>query len=91
MSEMQETAPPEGCDRKFKVVYTIIERGPDKKPVWLRIGAGFINRDQSMNVRLDAVPTNGTLHIRDYVPIEEYRGRRNEETVSLRTQNGVNS
>ncbi len=51
--------------RTWKAVYTIVERtGMDKK-LWIRIGTAFVNRDQSLNVRLDASPTNGQLHIRD--------------------------
>lgn len=49
-------------------VYTIIER-PDgqggERKYWLRLGAAFINRDGSLNVKLDALPVNGTLHIRE--------------------------
>lgn len=47
----------------WKVVYAVIERGPKKH--WLRIGLAFVNRDGSLNVRLDAVPFTGQLHIRD--------------------------
>lgn len=47
-----------------KNVYTVIE-GADRKPRWLRIGVAFVNTDGSLNVRLDALPTNGTLQIRD--------------------------
>ena len=47
----------------WKVVYAIVERGPKKH--WLRIGMAFVNRDGSLNVRLDAVPLTGQLHIRD--------------------------
>ena len=76
MNELEEVV--ENGGRKWKAVYTIVERsqgsgaaeGGDRK-FWVRIGTAFINRDQSLNVRLDAVPTNGTLHIRDWVPPEE--------------------
>ncbi len=64
-------------DRKFKLVYTIIDRGADKKPFWLKLGIANVNRDGSLNVRLDAYPQNGTLHIRDYVP-DEQRFRRDD-------------
>ena len=47
----------------WKVVYAIVARGPKKH--WLRIGMAFVNRDGSLNVRLDAVPLTGQLHIRD--------------------------
>lgn len=50
----------------WKVVYAIVERGPRKH--WLRIGMAFVNRDGSLNVRLDAVPLTGQLHIRENSP-----------------------
>ena len=51
--------------KPYKVVYTVVERKRDGKPYWVRIGAAFTNRDNSLSVHLDAVPTNGTLQIRD--------------------------
>ncbi len=58
----------EGAGRvPWKVVYTIIERGKGRR-VWLRVGVAFVNRDQSLNVRLDAVPLSGQLHIREAPP-----------------------
>jgi hypothetical protein len=30
-----------------------------------------VNRDGSMNVTLDALPTNGKLHVRDFTPRDE--------------------
>jgi len=58
----------EGAGRvPWKVVYTIIERGRGRR-VWLRVGVAFVNRDQSLNVRLDAVPISGQLHIREAPP-----------------------
>jgi hypothetical protein len=50
--------------RGFLTVYTIVERGPERRH-WLRIGIAFVNRDGSLNVRLDAIPANGQLHIRE--------------------------
>jgi hypothetical protein len=57
---------------KFKMVYTITERG--EKSFWTRIGIANVNRDGSLNVRLDAIPVNGTLHVRDWTPREEQAG-----------------
>ena len=51
------------------VVYTIVEREKDKKKLWIRIGTAFRNRDGSLNAMLDAVPTNGSLHIRELRPM----------------------
>lgn len=55
----------------YKVVYTIVERARDGKKFWLRIGAAFTNRDGSLNVYMDALPTNGQLQIREWQPYEE--------------------
>lgn len=50
----------------WKAVYTVIESsGRSERPLWLRIGTAFVNRDGSLNVKLNALPVNGTLHIRD--------------------------
>jgi hypothetical protein len=56
----------------MKVVYTIVERG-EGKSYWVRIGVGFVNNDGSINLRLDAIPTNGTLQIREWEPPPERR------------------
>lgn len=48
-----------------KYVYTIVEREGLDKPQWIKIGLAFVNKDSSLNVRLDAFPMNGTLHVRD--------------------------
>jgi len=54
---------------KFKVAYVITERGD--KTFWNRIGVAFTNKDGSINVKLDALPTSGQLHIRDYEPRDD--------------------
>ena len=58
--------------RKWKAVYTIIEKdganGAEGRKFFCRIGTAWVNRDDSLNVRLDAMPVNGTLHIRDPQP-----------------------
>lgn len=59
-------------------VYTIIERGEDQKPRWVRIGIAFVSRDGSLNVILDAVPVSGKLHVRDFREREEGVPRRSE-------------
>jgi hypothetical protein len=51
--------------RPPKAVYTIIERRESGRKHWVRIGAAFENRDGSYHVRLDALPTNGVMHIRE--------------------------
>jgi hypothetical protein len=55
---------------KYKVAYVITER--NDRTFWNRIGVAFTNKDGSLNVKLDALPIGGTLHIRDYEPREEF-------------------
>lgn len=56
----------ESSGRSPLVVYTIVARERDGRKFWVRIGSAFRNRDGSLNAILDAVPTNGTLHIRAF-------------------------
>ena len=49
--------------KMFKVLIPV-ER--DGKTYWVRSGIAFENRDQSLNVKLDVLPTNGRLQIRDF-------------------------
>ena len=55
----------------MKVVYSITER--NGKSFWNRIGVAFVNKDGSINVKLEALPVNGELQIRDYVAKEDKR------------------
>lgn len=45
-------------------VFTIKDRGADQKAYWLRIGSAWSNKDGSLNIVLDALPTDGKLHVR---------------------------
>lgn len=43
-------------------------RGEDKKAYWREIGVAFTNRDGSLNLRFEAVPTDfnvATIQLRD--------------------------
>src|SRR5262249_4592303 len=62
---------------KMKTVYAITERGG--RSFWTKIGVGFANRDGSISLRLDAVPVNGTMQVRDYEPREWERKSREVE------------
>lgn len=53
---------------KMKIVYMISER--NGKSFWTRIGVAFVNSDGSLNVKLEAMPISGEMHIRDYTPRE---------------------
>lgn len=61
--------------RTWKAVYTIVERQGSEKKYWVRIGSAFVNQDQSLNVKLDAMPVNGSIHIRDIDEEELERAR----------------
>jgi hypothetical protein len=52
-------------DNKMKAVFTIIETGDPTKPIFRRIGTGFVNQDGSLNIFLDALPVTGKLYVRD--------------------------
>jgi hypothetical protein len=51
--------------RDMKAVFTVVERGQGKSH-WVRVGVGFTNKDGSMNLHLDAIPTNGKLQVREW-------------------------
>jgi hypothetical protein len=55
----------EQTNRTMKVVWTVVDRGQGKS-FWTRVGVGFVNRDGSLTLRLDAVPINGTLQVREW-------------------------
>jgi len=63
--------PPGGGRTPQKRVYTIIDKGEGQKAFWCSIGAGWVNRDGSFNLLLDALPVNGKLQVRDWEPREE--------------------
>lgn len=52
-----------------KSVYTVIER--DGRSYWTRIGVGFTNRDGSLSLHLDALPTNAKLQVREWESPEQ--------------------
>lgn len=51
-----------------KAVYTVIDR--NGRPHLLKLGVGHVNEDGSIDLELDAIPTNGKLHVRDVAPSE---------------------
>ena len=71
---------PSSDESKMKICYSISEREGQAKAYWTRIGVAFVNNDGSFNVLLDCVPVNGKIHIRDYVPSDEYGDGDNDDT-----------
>ena len=53
----------------IKDVFTIVKNG--EKDYWNQIGKAFLNRDGSLTVKLNALPVNGQLNIRDPRPRTE--------------------
>lgn len=49
----------------IKDVFVIPEKEDDTPKPWMRVGVAFINKDESLNVILDAIPMSGKLHIRE--------------------------
>lgn len=78
MNDLQSNVSGEAKKGGWKAVYTIVDRNGSDKKFWIRIGTAFVNHDQSLNVRLDATPTNGQLHIREAEPFNPSIGRRPE-------------
>jgi hypothetical protein len=62
-------------------IYAITERDGMDRAFWTKIGAAFKNRDGSFNIMLDALPTNGRLHMREVDPNKKVE-RRDEEVHS---------
>ncbi len=65
---------------KIKAVFTVTERGG--KSYWTRVGVGFINSDGSLTLRLDAIPVNGQLQVRDHEPYDARR-RVQQQTLEV--------
>jgi hypothetical protein len=63
--EWREVVMEEALNRNMKTVYTVVDRGQGKS-IWVRVGTGFTNRDGSLNLRLDAIPVNGMLQVREW-------------------------
>ena len=61
--------------KKPKGVYVIIENEKLEKSFWKRVGTAFTNRDDSVNIILDALPLNGKLQVRELTEREDGRER----------------
>jgi hypothetical protein len=71
---LKETAMEEQAQQKnMKTVWTMTERttaSAGTRTYWTRVGVGFVNRDGSITLRLDAVPISGQLQVREWEPAE---------------------
>ena len=67
--------------------------------IWVRIGTAFVNKDESLNVWLDALPLDGKLHCREAtadrqqmaLPPEAAPEMSPEPPVGAAPQNGATS
>jgi len=64
--DLGKVASPPTAGAAHKEVF-FIQKGKTKT-FWIRIGVAFVNRDGSLNVKLNAFPVSGQLHIRDRKP-----------------------
>jgi hypothetical protein len=64
----------ENARKPGKAVYTIVEK-EGSKSIWVRIGWAHVNQDGSYNLQLDALPVNGKLQVRDWVPRDDWAPR----------------
>lgn len=46
-------------------VYTVVDREGGGRSYWTKIGTATTNRDGSLSIKLDALPVNGSLQVRD--------------------------
>lgn len=60
--------------KRFDVFTIIANKDPEKKGFFMKLGTAWQNKDNSFNVKLDALPTNGELHIREFVAKEDREG-----------------
>ena len=75
---MNGTSTPGNRPRMFKVISPIEKK--DGSTFWMRVGTGYPNKDQSINLYLDAIPFNHKLQLRE-VDDEDLapRGRKRED------------
>jgi hypothetical protein len=73
--------------RMFKVISPIEKKTGGT--YWMRVGTGFANKDQSVNVYLDAMPFNHTLQIRE-MDEEDFAAMRKRKDESGAPQRALN-
>ncbi len=56
---------------QMKGVWSIVDNNKHTKPLWIRMGTAYVNKDSSLNVYLEAAPKSFKLHIRDLEPVAQ--------------------
>lgn len=78
---MEETNQSSG-PKTFKIVYAVT-KNQQGKSFWNRIGVAFVNRDGSLNVKLECMPVGETqMQIREYEPLEDRPDRANRSPAA---------
>jgi hypothetical protein len=62
--------------KKFKVLNAVTRK--DGKTFWNRLGVAYVNKDNSINVYLDAFPKDFQFQIREYDD-EDFKPRRDRQ------------
>jgi hypothetical protein len=77
MNEQQQSMSPMISGKKQLWIYNLIEKERDgnKKTIWQRVGAAYVNRDGSLNLILDAIPLTGKCQVREDRDPPEWKTR----------------
>lgn len=69
--------------RRVLKIYTVVEKAGGKG-IWLEIGVASENRDGSISGKLDCLPVNGSIQVRQWEPRRNDAGdkRRAEEKTA---------
>ena len=70
--------------RRVLKIYTVVEKPGMDKGIWLEIGVASENRDGSISGKLDCLPVNGSIQVRQWEPRRYDNGekRRAEENAA---------
>lgn len=67
--------------RMFKVLGIVPKHNNPKESHWIRLGTAYLNRDDSINIYLDALPRSFELQMREFEE-DELRSKRTPETFT---------
>lgn len=78
-----------GPSKGTKIAYAVTER--NGRSFWNRIGIAFLNKDGSINVKLEAIPVTGQLQLRDWEPRDDAPTARGGASASSGGASGGNA
>jgi len=68
--------------KMFKVLGIVPKHSNPRENMWLRLGTAFVNRDNSINIYLDAMPRSFELQLREF---EEDELRKRDHSTPQRS------